>query len=278
MHRLSARRTLTAFRRSAAALCLLAAAVDTTSAEFVLTAPEARQGVAVDAAAIYVIDNQRIGKYDRRDGRMLARWDGRERGRLKHLNSGVVIDGLLYCAHSNYPDVPMTSSIEIWDAASLEHLDSHSFGIYAGSATWIDRYRGSWWVMFAHYGGKGGEPGKGPEWSTLIQFDDRWQRQAAYSLPAALIEQFAPYSNSGGAWHDDGYLYLTGHDGAWLHVVELPRAGTELVYRRRVPADVDGQGIAWDRESDARELYGLIRSEKAIRRSRIAMIDEPATP
>ncbi len=256
-------------------LLLAGSASAQPAAEALVHAPEARQGVAVDATAIYAIDNQRIGRYDRRGGKLLGRWDGRSENRLKHLNSGVVIDGRLYCAHSNYPDVPMVSSIEIWDAASLTHVGSHSFGIYAGSATWVDRHDGSWWVMFAHYGGNGGEPGKGPEWSTLIRFDQNWRRLAGYTLPRELIDAFAPYSNSGGAWGDDGLLYLSGHDGPWLYVVELPASGSELIYRARLPAAIDGQGIAWDRAGGTRTLYGLIREQKTIHRSDIPAIGPP---
>ncbi len=251
---------------------LLSGAAAGQAPEPLLTAPEARQGVAVDAEALYVIDNQYIGKYDKRDGTRLGHWDGRDGKRIQHLNSGVVIDGRLYCAHSNYPDTPMVSSIEIWDSGSLTHVGSHSFGIYAGSATWVDYYDDSWWVMFAHYAGRGGEPGKGPEWSTLIRFDPRWQRQAAFTLPDELVDTFAPYSNSGGAWGDDGLLYLSGHDGAWLYVVELPDAGSELVYRTRVPAEIDGQGIAWDRSTSTRDLYGLVRDSNTVHRSRIPAI------
>ena len=45
----------------------------------------------------------------------------------------------------------MTSSVEIWDAATMQHVGSHSFGIMWGSNTWIDRHDGAWWVTFANY-------------------------------------------------------------------------------------------------------------------------------
>jgi hypothetical protein len=40
-----------------------------------------------------------------------------------------VIDGKIYAAHSNYRFFPMTSSIEVWDARTMEHVGSHSIGI-----------------------------------------------------------------------------------------------------------------------------------------------------
>lgn len=234
-------------------------------AEPLWSVPEARQGVAVDQTSVYAIDNRTIGRYDKRSGERLAHWQGLPSGALSHLNSGVVVDGMLYCAHSNYPGVPMLSSIEVWRADTLEHVSSHSFGRYVGSATWIDRHEDSWWVMFAHYGGRGGEPGKGPEYTTLIRFDDDWRRLAAYALPPDLIASFAPYSSSGGSWGPDGLLYVTGHDGGWLYALALPDAGSTLVYQGRVRADLYGQGIAWDRSGTGRRLYGLTRADRTLR-------------
>ena len=55
------------------------------------------------------------------------------------------MDGKLYAAHSNYPEWPMTSSLEILDAETMEHVGSHSFGIQWGSLTWVDWHDGHWW-------------------------------------------------------------------------------------------------------------------------------------
>ena len=103
-----------------------------------IPAPEANQAVAADKNHLYAIDNHAIGKYDKRTGQRVARWEC-ERGKpLIHLDSGVVYDGVLWCTHSNFPRVPMTSSIETWETATLEHSSSYSFGIRGGSATWMD--------------------------------------------------------------------------------------------------------------------------------------------
>jgi hypothetical protein len=61
------------------------------------------------------------------------------------------MDGKLYAAHSNYPDWPMTSSMEIFDAETLQPVGSHSFGILYGSLTWVDWKDGHWWMTFANY-------------------------------------------------------------------------------------------------------------------------------
>ncbi|TQV81360.1 hypothetical protein FKG94_09730 [Exilibacterium tricleocarpae] len=227
-------------------------------------AEEARQAVAVDDSAVYVIDNRAIGKYDKLTGKRLRQWRGEKAGPIQHLNSGVVIEGRLYSAHSNYPRQPMTSTIEIWDTETLEHIGTHSFGIYLGSATWVDFHRGHWWVVFANYGTRGGTPGRGPEWTQLVKFDGQWRRQAAWVLPPELVTRFSPYSNSGGGWGPDGSLYLTGHDEAALFRVELPAAGAALVYKGRLPAPIEGQGIAWERNAERLRLYGIRRSSRTV--------------
>jgi len=64
---------------------------------------EAKQAVAVDRNYFYVINSSTITKHKKNDGQQVARWDGTPFN-IKHLNSGVVIRGRLYCATSNYPD------------------------------------------------------------------------------------------------------------------------------------------------------------------------------
>ncbi len=227
-------------------------------------ADEARQAVAVDANAVYVINSRAIGKYDKQTGKRLRQWVEPEDGAIQHLNSGVVIGDRLYCAHSNYPDQPMTSSIEIWDTNSLEHVGNHSFGIYAGSATWVDYHKGYWWVVFANYNTHGGSPGKGPEWTTLVQYDEQWRGLASWVLPDTLVNEFSPYSSSGGSWGPDGFLYLTGHDTPAIFRVALPGAGSTLESKGRIAVPLEGQGIAWDRSADIPRLYGVRRSSRTV--------------
>lgn len=226
-------------------------------------APEARQGVAADARYLYAIDNRRIGKYDKVTGARVGGWEDPPDGRLRHLDSGVVIDGRLYAAHSNYPARPMTSSVEVWEVETMRHVASHSFGIHGGSATWIDRHDGAWWVVFANYETSGGEPGRGVEWTVLERFDDQWRRTGGWTFPAALVARMRPYSNSGGVWSEDGRLLLTGHDARELYVVRLPDAGSELVWVETIGGTTPGQGIALD-PSDPTVLYGIDRARTEI--------------
>ena len=82
--------------------------------------PEVKQGVAVDANHFYVINNTSITKHTKADGKQVAAWKDTT-GLLKHINAGIVIGNKLYCSHSNYPDKPMASSIEVFDKTTIIH-------------------------------------------------------------------------------------------------------------------------------------------------------------
>ena len=224
---------------------------------------EATQGVAVDESHFYAISNRRIGKYDKLTGQRVGGWEGEPTGPIIHLDSGIVRDGLLYCAHSNYPGVPMVSSVEVFDTETLEHVGSHSFGILGGSATWIDRADGHWWVAFGHYAGRGGVPDHGPAWTNLVKFDDSWRRVAGYVFPSEVVERFEAMSNSGGAWGADGRLYATGHDDGVVFVLSLPTAGPVLELNETLSVTAEGQGIAWD-PTESGTLYSILRSSREV--------------
>ena len=103
-------------------------------------APEARQGVTADNDFLYIISNHALGKYRKDTGTRVCGWECPKGEPLTHLNAGIVRKGRLYCAHSTFPGVPMLSSVEIWDTATMKHSGSHSFGRTDGSLTWIDRH------------------------------------------------------------------------------------------------------------------------------------------
>jgi hypothetical protein len=233
-------------------------------------AKEAHQAVAVDDAHVYAITNAAIGKYDKKTGERVGGWTSPDDGPIIHLNSGVVIDDTLHCAHSNYPGVPMVGSIEMWDPATMEHVGSRSFGIHEGSAAWIDFHDGSWWVAFVHYsrrvngdGASGAVSGKGPDWSTLVEFGPDWKRRQGFVFPTALVDRVRPYSFSGGSWGPDGHLYVTGHDSTTVYELGLPSAGSQLRFLRAHDFPGEGQGIAWDPNLPG-ILYGIRRSDREI--------------
>lgn len=227
--------------------------------------PEARQGVGVDADAFYAVDNTVIAKYDKKTGTLIAKWEGGADGSATHLDSATVVDGKLYAAHSNYPAWPMTSSVEIWDAATMKHIESHSLGIERGSLTWLDRdASGVWWGAFANYNRVFDKSpiAYGNKYNTqLVRFDADWRVAEAWVYPEALVEKFDDMSNSGGAWGPDGKLYITGHDNPELYVMELPKIGSELKWVGTIPAEIAGQGFAFD-HSRPGVIYGIIRKKE----------------
>ncbi len=230
-----------------------------------LPAEEARQGVACDGDHVYAINNYEIGRYRLSDGQRVGRWAGEAGGPIIHLNAGIVRDGRLICAHSNFPGVPMQSSIEIWDTETMEHVGSRSLGRTDGSLTWIDRRNNRWIACFVHYGRRGGEPGRGPEWTHLVEFDDEGRRLGGWTFPAELIARVGErgYSISGGAIGPGGYLYVTGHDHPELYVLEFPRQGTALRWVTTLSVAGEGQAFGWD-PRDPGILYMLARGSREI--------------
>lgn len=231
--------------------------------------PEANQAVAVDDRYFYAIDNQTIAKYDKKSGKFVAKWQGPKDGPIIHLDSGMVIGGKLYCAHSNYSQWPMASSVEIWDADTLEHVGNHSFGINWGSLTWLDFHDGHWWAGFANYDKPYG-PNKTPYGyklaTMMIEFSADFRFEQAWTLPRSILDRFEDMSNSGGSWGPDGYLYLSGHDPAEVYKMRLPRMGSMLELVAVLPMNIRGQGIAWDR-SDRNVLWGIVRATDSEKKS-----------
>jgi hypothetical protein len=228
-----------------------------------IPAKEARQGVVANDRHIFAISNHAIGRYDRKTGALDASWECEEGKPLIHLNAGFIHGGRLYCSHSNYPGVPMQSSVEIWDTATLKHVESRPLGVTDGSLTWIVRRNDRWLACFVHYAKRGGVPGRGPEWTRLVEFDDQWRPVGGYALPKELIDALAVrgYSCSGGAIGPGGYLYVTGHDEPELYVLEFPNGGSELKWIATIPVTAEGQGLAWDHR-DPNIVYMILKSKR----------------
>jgi hypothetical protein len=226
------------------------------------TIPEAYQGVGVDAKHFYAVDNTVIAKYDKVTGKLVKKWQERKKGPITHLDSAMVMDGKIYAAHSNYPDWPMTSSLEIYDAETMEHVGSQSFGIQWGSLTWADWHDNHWWMTFANYDRLLG-PNKTPYGhkanTLMVKLTRDFRLVSSWTLPKAILDRFEDMSNSGGSWGPDGFLYLTGHDPAELYRMRLPKAGSVLELVDIMPMNIRGQGIAWDRSRPG-VIYGIIRA------------------
>jgi hypothetical protein len=245
------------------------------------SAPHARQGVAVDNQHFYPVTNFALSKYDKTTGKMIAEWSGAAEGDpLTHMDSLMEWGGMLYASHSNYPIFPMTSSVEVWDANTMQHVESHSFGVNRGSLTWLDRHDGQWWGAFANYDkvqqGQA-EPYGRTNNTQVVRFSNDFVVVEAWTIPLEILDRMRPMSNSGGSWGDDGYLYLTGHDHGELYVMQIPEAGSELVWFATIKVPVmEGQGIAWDRTSDDRILWAIYKKERQVLKIHVPEIDAGA--
>ncbi len=233
-------------------------------------APEALQGTAVDAEHFYAVVNYAIGKYRKSDGEKVAAWRGGKGGPHEHLNSCYADADRLVCAHSNFPDLPMASSIEYFDKATLAPAGSRALGFALGSLTWAEKRGDEWWAGFANYDGKGGEPNRPHTYGSVARFDAEWRLLEQWLLPETVLERMAPHSASGGAFGPDGLLYLMGHDRKELYAVALPEAGVRLVHRATIAVNAEGQAFAWDRsQPEARILYAISRPNREVRAFRI---------
>ncbi|NMH86845.1 YncE family protein [Flavivirga algicola] len=225
---------------------------------------QAKQGVAVDGDYFYVVNNSNIVKYTRKASNQVKQWKDTS-GAIKHLNSGIIINGKLYCTNSNYPESPMASSIEIFDPETLMHIDNVSLGIYIGSATWLDFYNGYWYVAFAHYTGRGSSEGKTNSWTQLVKFTKDWQRIEGWVFPKILIGKFGTRSNSGGFITKEGTIYATGHDDKELYKLKFPKIGHTLIWKNTYSIPYEGQGIALDASTEkSLTLFGIIKKDNKV--------------
>ena len=222
-------------------------------------APNATQAVAVDSLYFYTISNSRIVKRKKMNGEVVDQWEGP----LKHLNSGLILHGKLYCANTNFPETPMASSIEIFDPSSMTHIANYSFGIYGGSLTWIDWYQGHWYAMFVHYDEKGKERDLDAAYTTLVQFDEQWRRTAGWTVPKKLVDHLRPMSISGGIIHDAGLIYASPHHFDEIYILKFPEIGYELEWVDTIKVPFLGQGIAWD-PFQQQVIYGIHRRNREV--------------
>lgn len=229
-------------------------------------APEARQGVAVDADHVYAIVNTVIGKYDKTTGERVGRWAAPREGLIRHINSCFAEAGKLWCANSNFPLIPMASSVEIFDTATMTHSASHSLGILdEGSLTFFERFGDGWIAGYAHYNEDGGLPYKDATYAGVVFYDAQWRRTGGYALPASVLDRMAPHAASGGVLGPDGLLYVFGHDRPELYVLARPVMGPTLIHVATIAMDAAGQAIAWDRTAPGRMMYAINRPTGVIR-------------
>ncbi len=246
----------------------------TTIREF--AAPEADQGVAVDLRHFYPVDNTVIAKYDRTSGTLIARWVAPKNGLVRHLNSCFEDGGRLYCANSNYSETPHGSSVEIFDAQTMQHADTHSLGLTEeGSLTWFDHYRGGWIAGFAHYAENGGVKFKDHTFSSVVTYDAQWRRTGGWLFPKPVVERMAPYAASGGSIGPDGLLYILGHDRPEMYVLAKPVMGPALIHVATIDVEAEGQAFAF---AEGRTIFAIDRRKGTVREIILPMVDTSIFP
>lgn len=239
-------------------------------------APEAVQGAAADSDHFYAIVNTVIGKYEKASGKLLGRWVGSRGGPIQHINSCYAREAELLCANSNFPDVPMASSIEIFDTKTMQHSRTYSFGMLEeGSLTWFDRLGSGWIAGFAQYDGRGGLEYKDHRFSTIARYDNNWRRMGGWMIPQAVIERMKPMAASGGGIGPDGLLYLMGHDRPEMYVLAAPKMGPALVHIATIEIDAQGQAFAWDKSVSARVVYAISRPSRQVRAFQLPAVELP---
>lgn len=217
-----------------------------------LDAAEAHQAAAAHGDWVFAITNAKVARYDRESGKRLDE----STGAAKHLNSGFMWEGKLYCAHSNYPRQPEQSEIKVLDLATMKLTDFKEFGNFGGSLTWAVRCENAdgWWCNFALYGEKNAG-------TFLVKFDDEWQEQNRWTYPPEVLKNIGSASISGGLWQEDALL-VTDHDHRVLYRLRLPKAGAVLEFVGKEPAPFTGQGIAHDPATGG--LIGIDRAKRQV--------------
>lgn len=226
-----------------------------------LDAPEAFQAAAAHEDWVFAIANSQVTKYDRASGKRLAI----STGEAKHLNSGFMWEGKLYCAHSNYPLVPEKSEIKVLDLESMKLTTFKDVGNFGGSLTWAVK-RGSedetWWCNFARYGADNSK-------TFLVQFGQDWRELGRWTYPAEALKDIGRNSFSGGIWLNDELL-VTDHDNRVIYRLRLPKESSVLEFVAKEPAPFTGQGFAIDPKTGG--LVGIDRAKRQLVFAKKAML------
>lgn len=226
---------------------------------------KASQGVAVDGKYFYAISNTMITKHDKETGLQIAVWEANtkdaELTHFQHMNSGTVIDGKLYCAHSRFPIAPNDNSVEVFkvNGKTLKHEATIPMPSEHGSLTWIDkRNDDTWWMCFAVYGKSENRKTK------LVKYrheNGKFIEQKSWFFPEEVVAKWGVMSCSGGSWGADGFLYVTGHDNAEVYVLEMDAPAVLRHERTEQVSGIIGQAIAWDRSMDRPILWGIVKNK-----------------
>lgn len=218
-----------------------------------LASPHATQAAAADGPSVYAISSTTVARHDRATGRLMAT---ATTPTTRHLNSGFVHEGKLWCAHSNYPATPAESDIRVYDPLANTLAVHHVFREPPGSLVWCVVKDGRWWCCFAWYGADNPR-------TVLVEYEaggfDRERRR--FTFPAAVVADWDGMSASGGIWDGDALL-TSHHHFRVLYRLRLPETGSELELVEALHCPFPGQGIAADPLTGG--LVGIDRDRRAV--------------
>lgn len=219
-----------------------------------VSSAHATQAAAADEKHVYAVSNTHVARHDRRTGRLLA---AATSPGTRHLNSGFVWNGKVYCAHSNYPAKPDESDVRVYDPAADTLAVHHRFEQPPGSLVWCVRKPGDdhWWLCFAHYGADNRK-------TLLVKADDRFRELTRWTFPEKVAADWDGMSASGGVWDGDTLL-VSHHHFRVLYRLRPPAAGQELEFVDALACPFPGQGIATDPAGGGR-LVGIDREARAV--------------
>jgi hypothetical protein len=218
-----------------------------------LASPYATQAAAADGNNVYVISSTTVARYDRTTGRLTATATTPD---TKHLNSGFVHDGKVWCAHSNYPALPHESDIRVYDPAADTLGVEHVFRDPPGSLVWCVVREGRWWCCFAHYGDDNAR-------TVLVEYEPGGfaRERRRLTFPSAVVADWDGMSGSGGIWDGDTLL-VSHHHFRVLYRLRLPAEGDTLELVEALHCPFPGQGFAADPVTGG--LIGIDRGRRAV--------------
>jgi len=214
-----------------------------------LKSEHAAQAAAADEKHVFAVSSTTVAMYDRATGKLLASADG-----ATHLNSAFLLEGKVYCAHSNYPKKPEMSEIRVYDPATNKLAVFHEFKEPPGSLVWNIHDGKNWWCCFAHYGADAAK-------TVLVRFGDGFKEDQRWTFPKTVVDDWDKMSASGGIWDGDTLL-VTHHHHKVLYRLKVPKDGKELELVEALTSPFPGQGIATDPKTGG--LVGIDRSAKKV--------------
>lgn len=216
----------------------------------VFPAVHATQAAAATETVFYAVSNRTIATHDRKTGTLVRE----SVGPAEHLNSALIHDGKVYCAHSNYPAKPDTSEIRVYDPATNKLAVWRDFPNPPGSLVWCLVKNNEWWCCFAHYG-------KDNAKTVLIHYAEGFREKRRYTFPATVVADWDAMSASGGVW-DGETLLVSHHHYPVLYRMRVPAKGAALELVEVLKCPFAGQGIAADPATGG--LVGIDRTKRAV--------------